>query len=91
MSTEEETENHIGRALTIALVAIGVGAMVYLMVGAFRDPVDATPAARRWADALGMRVTGINCIGSRCAFAPENGAPFVAHCGENGCTLEVCQ
>jgi hypothetical protein len=78
----------IDRIFFIMLFAVGVFATAYLIFGSVRPPTeDTTRSAHRWADSLGMRVTGIVCEHHRCTVAPEHGEPFTIYCGVDRCSL----
>jgi transposase len=76
------------RILFIAMVVATLGASMYLVFAdKHASPEDATRSARRWADSLGMRVTGIVCERGRCTVAPERGEPFIIYCNGEHCSL----
>ena len=44
--------------------------------------------ARRWADTIGMRITGVVCrLDGSCDVNPEKGEPFRLKCDSDGCAL----
>mgnify|MGYP006921327798 FL=1 len=52
---------------------------------------NAALGARRWADRLGMPITGVDCDRVTCTIAPVGATPFRAFCNADGCTLETCK
>lgn len=77
-----------GQILTAVLIVSAVAAWAFLMTGP--PPVDSEAsalAARRWADALGLRITGVVCERGRCTVAPVSGRPFVVYCGPSACSM----
>jgi hypothetical protein len=76
------------RILLAVLIVAALAACAVIMTGA--KPVDseaAALAARRWADGLGLRITGVVCERGRCTVAPVSGRPFVVYCGPSACSM----
>ena len=77
------------RMLTILLVIAAAIATLYIALGREKAaPADVALSARRWADRAGIRITGVDCRGSRCTFDTP-GQPFDATCEPEGCAL-IC-
>lgn len=75
------------RWFAVGLAVLMAAVVVFFATRMSVEPVDSKAAARRWADSLGMRITGATCEHHRCAVAPEQGPPFVIYCNAESCSL----
>lgn len=75
------------------VLAIGLAVAAICAGGYFLAPRSVTPAegetsARRWADKLGMRITGAQCEGNgACVVVTLEGRPVRLWCGRESCGL----
>jgi hypothetical protein len=83
--------------LTALLVAAAVIAALYLALGEKSEPPPAGPPvdyaviARRWADTVPLRISGVRCdAAGRCTVVTEAGVPVAVQCDATTCALERC-